>query len=124
MSTTPSIRLKKIAIEYENLDLPPAYVDSAQGVVTGKGILQLALYSESTKPLASLSGGVEAIQDRGSGTVDVRVRNVDPFGLDGEQVTLVRRVEANLFITERGLADLIPWLQTKLDELRRKASRQ
>ena len=35
-----------IVLEYENIDLPPAYVDNAQGIIKTKGIFHLMFYSE------------------------------------------------------------------------------
>lgn len=110
------VRRGKAIVEYENLDLPPAYVEAAQGMPTPQGALHVSFYSERIGCLTNLEGQVE-FNDNESGMSGMRIGVGSPFGVNGEQVRLIRRVEANLIFTPRALESLIPWLQQQLRSL-------
>ena len=104
-------------VQYENLDLPPAYVEGVQGMATPQGALQVSFYSEFLKPHDEVACELEAtVQPEVSG-IALRVEAKDPFGLDGGQLRIVRRIEANLVFTVPALKAVVPWLQQKLNEL-------
>ena len=110
-----SVRPPKAAIEYENLDITPVYVEAAQGMVTPKGVLHVSFFNEFVKSRDKLES--EASLNRDDGHVKMTLKTKDPFGSDDGNIQIVRRVEANLIFTEAGLKSLIPWLQEKLAEL-------
>lgn len=101
-------------LEYENLDLPPAYVDGAQGVLSpSKDVLHVSFFSERTAGLPKLSVTPKKIGDGKS----YKANFGDSFGLDTGNVRFTRRVEANLIFTQKSLEKIIPWLQKQLEDL-------
>ena len=104
-------------VQYENADAPPAYVESVQGMLTPQGALHLSFFSEYLKHRAELPAKVHPRID--SGGKGLEVLPGDPFGFDGKEICLVRRVEANLIMTDEAVRRLLPWLQTKLNEMER-----
>ena len=116
MPETGAVRKGKAIVEYENLDLPPAYVEAAQGMPTPQGALHVSFYSERIGGLEKLEGQVE-FQDVGPDKGGMSIGVGDPFDINGEQVRLIRRVEASLIFTPKALNALIPWLQQQLRNL-------
>lgn len=104
----------KIVVEYENLELKPAYVEGAQGMRTSHGALHVSFYSEYTKSKAQLKGETRSLAANNAETVQVTFP--DPF-LSGDEIRIVRRVESALILTVPVLRSLVPWLQSKLQEL-------
>ena len=108
---TPSIR-----IDYENLDMPPRYVEGAQGIPTPKGALQCYLFSDYVVPPQTM---VPEAKTRKEGenafAVDMRVQ--DPYGLQGGQMRIVRRVEANVILSEAAARELHTWLGQVLGQM-------
>ena len=101
-------------LEYENLDLPPAYVDGAQGVLSpSKDVLHVSFFSERMAGSEELTAYATPSQDGKTFGANVG----DPFGVDTNEVRVIRRVEANLIFTPEALKQLIPWLKQKLNEL-------
>lgn len=115
--------LQRMVVEYENLDLPPAYVESVQGAPSPHGVLHVSFFSERIKALETLSGEVTMRQLEG-GVTNITSKVPDPLGLDSKELRIVRRVEANLIFTSEGIERLIPWLQQQLDEMRRKEAKK
>ena len=107
---------RRIVVQYENLDLSPAYVEGAQGMRTSKGALHVSFYSEYVKSKEEISIDIESSVSS-SDAVSTTVSAPDPFISDDGEIRLVRRVESNLIFTVPVLQSLIPWLQTKLQEL-------
>ena len=107
-----------VVIEYENADLTPVYVEEAQGIRTQRGACQISFYSQYLKPLSEVQSKLN-VGERAAGStaVTMELGHADPFGLDTESITIVRRVEANLILTAPVLQSIIPWLQKMLDEL-------
>lgn len=110
-NTSPSA-----VVQYDNADAPPAYVESVQGMLTPQGALHLSFFSEYLKHRAEIPARVLP-RSTDSGEKGVEVSPGDPFGFDGEEICVVRRVEANLIMTEEAVRRLLPWLQTKLNEM-------
>ena len=107
----------KIVVKYENLDLPPAYVEGAQGMRTSQGALHVSFYSEYVKSKEEIRTSI-TLPDPSSGDPQtVQVTVPDPFQRDDGEIRIVRRVESNLVFTTPVLRSLIPWLQQKLLEL-------
>jgi hypothetical protein len=107
----------KVLLEYENLGVPPAYVEGAQGMRTPLGALQVSFYSEYIKPRETLELDVESQVSLDNDTVSLKVLQQDPFMSDPQHIRMARRIEANLIFTLPALQALIPWLQQKLDEM-------
>jgi len=98
-------------MEYENLNLPPAYVDGAQGMLSpNKDVLHVSFYSERLAGKPKLSAVSEKIDEN-----TYQASFGDSFGLDTGDVCFIRRVEANLIFTRSALENIIPWLQQQLD---------
>ena len=116
VTETDNIREGQITIEYENLDLPPAYVESAQGMPSPQGVLHVSFFSERIASVEKLSG-TAAFRDKSENTGHVGIRVGEPFGTDEGNIRLVRRVEANLIFTSETIRKLIPWLQNHLDSM-------
>ena len=110
-----SPRRKARIVEYQNDDLPPVYVESAQGIRTPRGSLQVTFFSDYIRHHQDTVIQLRTPADQPPGTVDVGVE--DPFRLAEGDIRLVRRVEANLILTLPALKALIPWLEIKLKEL-------
>ncbi|MCY4327894.1 MAG: hypothetical protein OXC53_09960 [Rhodobacteraceae bacterium] len=104
---------KRVTVEYENLDLPPAYVESAQGMPSQQGVLHVSFFSERMAGSEELTAYATPSQDGKTFGANVG----DPFGVDTNEVRVIRRVEANLIFTPEALKQLIPWLKQKLNEL-------
>ena len=103
-------------IEYENDDLAPVYVESVQGMRTGRGSLQIMFFSDyigHQKNATELT--VTTPPGKPPGTVDINVG--DPFRAADGSFRVVRRIEANLILSLPALKALVPWLQLKIDEL-------
>ncbi len=109
----------KAVIEYEGTDIPPVYVEGAQGMHTPQGALQMSLYSEYVKPRENLTATV-ADTSVPAGTRAMRIRTEEPYGLDKGSIRIVRRIEANLILTPPFLRRLVPWLQQQLHDLEQK----
>ena len=109
----------EVVVEYENTDITPVFVEGAQGMKTPNGALQVSFYSEHMKPLETLATVSVPIEDPDR-QGDLKFKTKDPFGLDTGSITIVRRIEASLFLTEPSLKILINWLNLKLLELQRK----
>ena len=104
----------KVTLEYENLDLPPSYVDGVQGMLSpNKDVLHVSFFSDRTASLSKLSASATMSEDGQTFKADLG----DSFGLDTGNVRLIRRVEANLIFTQDSLERIIPWLQQQLDTL-------
>ena len=112
-----SSRSPKIVLEYENMDLAPAYVEGAQGMRTPLGALHVSFYSEYIKPIESLELPVETQSVSDDTSVTLKVFQPDPFIAEAQKIRMVRRIEANVILTLPALQALIPWLQQKLDEM-------
>ena len=110
-----SPRRKARIVEYQNDDLPPVYVESAQGIRTARGSLQVTFFSDYISHHQDTAIQLRTPPDQPPGTVDVGIE--DPFRLAEGDIRLVRRVEANLILTLPALKALIPWLEIKLKEL-------
>ena len=109
----------KATIEVEGVDLPPVYVEAAHGLHTPKGSLQVSFYSEHIKPRPNLGASV------GSTVESARVTNMsitpeDSYGMDKNELLIVRRIAANLILPLPFLRELVPWLQLKLNESEQK----
>ena len=105
---------RKVAVEYENLDMPFAYVEAAQGALSQKGALHVNFFMEYIKSKTEL---------RPMSTVSASDNSEaysfpDPFGMDGQDLRVVRSVQANLIFSEEALEVLVPWLQQKLAEMK------
>ena len=123
MARKPAGATPTAIVQYDNVDIPPVYVEGAQGLLTPQGALQIAFFSEYIKPLAEVRTSVaaEAVHDGEAVTISFSAQ--DPFGLDGKQIHLIRRVEAHLVLTEAGVRQLLPWLHQKLDEMQKHRQR-
>ncbi len=105
----------KATLEYENLDLPPVYVDGAQGTLSpNKDVLHVS-FSERIAGLPSLSVNTEIIESQDNKTCQANFG--DCFGLDTGNIHLIRRVEANLIFSRHSLEGIISWLQQQLNTL-------
>ncbi len=111
--------LQRVVVEYENLDIPPAYVESVQGAASPNGVLHVSFFSERIKGLESIPGTVTVQVDE-SGMTSLSSMVADPYGMDREEFRVIRRVEANLIFTANAIERLIPWLQHQLDAMRKK----
>ena len=109
----------RVVVEYENLDIPPAYVESVQGAPSPHGVLHASFFSERIKGLETLSGTMK-VREGEEGRTSISSTIADPFGMDGEELRVIRRVEANLIFTPDAIERLIPWLQQHLDAMRKK----
>ena len=123
MKTPTKGGLENVIVEYENLDTPPAYVESVQGMVSPNGVLHVSFFSERIKGLETLSGSLTA-QQLEEGQMSASTTIPDPFGLDGKEIRLLRRVEANLIFTPDAIERLIPWLQNQLQGMRKKEAKR
>ena len=119
-SSPPRLSPKKATVQYQNADLTPAYVDGAQGLVTQNGALCVNFYSEYVKPLSEISSQGSRAQTIEPGVSQLTMRHGDPFGLDTDEITIIRRIEASLFMTRPVLESIVPWLQQRLDEIRKR----
>ena len=88
----------RIEIEYENLEMPPRYVEGMQGLPTAQGGLQCYFFSDYVLPPPKLSPETRTREDEGSVSIDIRLQ--DPYGLQGGSVRILRRVEANIVLSE------------------------
>ena len=88
-------------------------------MVTPNGVLYVSFYSDRFKEMGDFSSEVTSSQNR-ENSVSVSLRFPDPFGLDNGELRMARRIEANLIFTPAALERLIPWLQSKLQEMRQK----
>ena len=122
MARKPAAATPTAIIQYDNVDLPPVYVEAAQGMLTPLGALQIAFYSEYIKPLAEVRSSGTAQSVDGDG-VAFSFSAKDPFGLGGKQIHLTRRIEAHLVLTEASVRQLVPWLLQKLDEMQKHRER-
>ena len=113
---------RKIVIEYEGTDLPPVYVEGAQGMTTPKGFLQVSFFSEYVKARGNLGAKVMETAES-AGVTSMRIQAEDPYGLDKGEMRIVRRIEANLILSPPALRDIVSWLQLKLHELEQKDQR-
>lgn len=102
----------QVIIKYENADLAPAYAEGAQGMLTPKGALHVSFYSEYLKHQPELECNSQPMLD---GTV--QAQTPDPYSPRHGKFHIVRRVESSLILPASFLRDLIPWLQSKLNEL-------
>ena len=123
MTSPQAANIQNTVVEYENLDLDPAYVEFVQGMVSPGGVLHISFFNDRIKGLDRLSGKAvtRAVQQD---VVDVSTAMPDPFGLDGNEIKITRRVEANLILNADAVERLIPWLQAKLNEMRAQEERK
>jgi len=82
---------RQITIEYENLDLPPAYVESAQGMPSQGGVLHVSFFSDRVAALEKISGPLQLHEDGKTKTLGANLG--DSFGMDKGDVRVIRRVE-------------------------------
>ena len=113
-TTRPALRA---VIEYENLDVSPAYVEGAQGVKTPQGALHVSFYSEFFKHKNVLKPRIARSGNDGGTTTYTVTDAPDAFGLDAGDITIVRRIESSMIMTVPTLRAIVPWLQMKLNEL-------
>ena len=116
MSNPSKPNIQKTTVEYENLDLPPVYVESVQGMISPSGMLHVSFFTDSIKGRNIITSDAE-VQEEEEGVVGVIFKTLEPFGLDGDEVCIRRRVEANMILNTDAVARLIPWLQAKLAEM-------
>ncbi|MDE0254464.1 MAG: hypothetical protein OYG32_06685 [Rhodospirillaceae bacterium] len=109
--------VESVKIQYENADIPPRYVDSAQGLVNKKGALQFSLYSEFIKQADEINTDAKQIQGDSPSELTINLSRADPFGLDTGQITITRRIEGNFIITAQALRSIINWLEKKHAEI-------
>ena len=107
---------QRVIFETENEDLRPVYVEGAQGGITPKGSLQVSFYLDFLKPSKQLKARITKTGQE-TGQAAFRISPGDPFGLDSNRLHFVRKIEATLVFTAPTLKSLIPWLQSKLDEM-------
>ena len=110
-------KVENVKIEYENTDLPPRYIEGAQGLVTQKGTLQFSLHSEFVKHIDEINTEATQIQSESQSGVTINLSQADPFGLDTGRITLTRRIEGNFVITAPALRSIIDWLENKHAEM-------
>ena len=112
-------------IEYENLDMPPRYVEGIQGIFTAQGGVQCYLFSDYVVPPSTIVPDVRR-QEHGEEGVSVSLRVQDPYGAQSGVTRIVRRVEANIILSEPALQVLHSWLSQMIGQLenRRAASAQ
>ena len=115
-NTTPKTPTRAV-IEYENVDVRPAYVEGAQGMRTPQGALHVSFYSEYVKARDKLNSQVTSNSKPGENSVTIAIASGDPFGIDDDEIRIVRRIEASLILTVPALQTIVPWLQQKLNEL-------
>jgi len=117
MAERKARRDRRGVVEYENLDLAPAYVEGAQGMPTPQGALHVSFYSEFLRTKDKLLSKIVE-QENPDGSVTCEITGVpDAFGLDKGDLTIVRRIESSLIMTVPTLRVIVPWLQAKLNEL-------
>ena len=109
--------VENVKIKYENADIPPRYVDGAQGLVNQKGVLQFSLYSEFMKQTDEINTDAKQIQGDSPSELTINLSKADPFGLDTGHITITRRIEGNFVITAQALRSIINWLEKKHDEI-------
>ena len=107
----------KAVIEYEGVDLPPVYVEAAQGMNTPKGSLQMSFFSEYMKPRENLGATIASVGEPAGTAETMRIQTEEPYGLDKGSIRIVRRIEANLILPLPFLRQLVPWLQERLNDL-------
>ena len=115
-------RPREARFEYHNFDKKPVYVEGAFGIQTPMNSLHVCFYSENLKPTMGREGQSATERDDGSGKLGLQVQAPDPYGLDSENITIVRNIEASLILTMPALQQIIPWLQGKLNEMQRGGS--
>ena len=116
MSNSNQKKETAVEVEYENIDLPPVFVDNAQGISRTKGVFHVSFYSERIKAKEKLSGNLE---EHLMGDKMVRsFKFSEPYAYDSNQIHLIRRMEANLIFTQESLERIIPWLQNQLDHMK------
>ena len=102
----------KCRIEYENLDMQPRYVEGVQGVPTPRGSVQCYLFSDYVIPPETI---VPKTRRLSKNIVNIEIQ--DPYGLQCDQVRIVRRVEANVILSEAAARELHRWLGEYLEQM-------
>ena len=113
----------RVSLEYESVDIPPRYVEGVQGLVTAKGAVQIYFYSDYVVPPATLEAKTR-LREADADGVSVDMRIEDPYGIQGGDVRMVRRVEANLVLSAAALRDLNTWTGQILKQIEIQASQQ
>ena len=113
-TSRPRQRPSRAIIQYKNLDMEPVYVEGAMGGLTQRGSLHVSFFADYLKPPEQTEVTTKKGDDEGSFGIPMK----DPFGIQtGNPICVVRRIEASIVFTEPMLRTLIPWLQSKLDEI-------
>lgn len=109
-------------VVYENQADAPATIHGLMGVLSPHGGFQLMLYSEHLRP-----------KPEGKFNSDVRTRTVDKqfevdiaieeSNLEPPSFQIVRRIEANLFLTLPLLKVISKWVEGAINELESKTKK-
>lgn len=105
---------KRVEFDYStSLEHRIVYVDGVRGVITPRHALRAIFFSEhQSLPERDVHGVVPSSDGDRFGISEAVITDED-----ADVFRIVREQEVTLIFTKKGLADLIPWMQTKLGEL-------
>ncbi len=105
-------KLPEYRIKYENLDMPPRYVEGVQGIPTPKGSVQCYLFSDYVMPPEMIEPKATRVNEN---ILNIEIQ--DSYGLQRDQVRMVRRIEANVILSQAAARELHRWLGEYLEQM-------